>query len=200
MEKELASPTKKKTSLKIIKVTKTLFEKQGIEATTISQIAAKCEITRRTVYDHFINKDEIVYAILKEYFEELYDIDFTKITSKNKIIRLKQLLHLILDRYLDNPVIMKFIINYYQLNPSKLSIEDEIFTKIRGLSALLDFITPYKNERKIPIETIEIVFHFILGIGMRFALRSNSFLGFYTDISKEALHRSLDKLMLSFND
>ncbi len=200
IEKELASLTKKKTSSKIIKVTKTLFGKQGIETTTISQIALECDITRRTVYDHFTNKDEIVHTILKEYFAELYIIDFTKITSDNKVERLKQLLHLILDRYLDNPKIMRFIINYYQLNPQKVLIEDEIIAQIDGLSELERFLTPYKNEVQTPLESVEIVFHYILGIGMRFALRSNSYLGFFSDISKEGLHNSLDKLMLIFEE
>ena len=95
---------------------------------------------------------------------------------------------------------MKFIINYYQLNPQKVMIEDVIISKISGLSELLRFIEPYKVEKKVSIEKVEIIFHFILGIGMRFALRSRSFLGFSSDISKDALHHSLDKLMLSLDD
>jgi len=198
--KELQSPTKRKTRENIIKTSKQLFAEFGIENTTIIQISLKCNLTRRTIYDYFPSKKEIIYEILVDYFNELYDIDFSLFHEGNELDRLKKLLHLIFDRYLDNQIIMRFLVDYYQLNPRKPKEEDEMLKK----SVKLKDIHTYISYHKLGKETYdyyknntEIIVQFMLGIGMRYSLRNNLFLGLDHSIDRKDLHNSLKLLMQS---
>jgi TetR/AcrR family acrAB operon transcriptional repressor len=42
-----------------------LFETQGIEATTLDQIAAAAGVTKGAIYDHFANKTELVFELFE---------------------------------------------------------------------------------------------------------------------------------------
>ncbi len=47
----------------ILEAARKLFEKQGVEETSMEQIAGAAEYTRRTLYSYFRNRDEICLAI-----------------------------------------------------------------------------------------------------------------------------------------
>jgi AcrR family transcriptional regulator len=195
---KVVSPTKQKTKDNIIRISKLLFDEFGIENTTIMKIAGECQISRRTIYDHFYSKNEIIFKVLLDYFNELYDIDYTLIKEEELIPKLKKLLHVVFDRYLDNPIIMKFLINYYQLNPTKISDENQYMHEIESVNKIVSFIdlsSLNNGEPKGIQEKIEIILQHILGLGMRYSLRENAFLVFTHNISKKSLHESIDVLM-----
>jgi len=198
VNEKVVSPTKQKTKDNIIRVSKYLFDKNGIENTTIMQISTECKITRRTIYDHFPSKIEIIFVILIEYFDELYDIDYSKFYKEQDVNKLKQLLHIIFDKYLENPVIMRFLVNYYQANPKKVEEENQIFENTGSIGKLRNYIDFEKidvNNTKRLKEKTEVILQYILGIGMRYSLRSDAFLGITRNISREELHDSLDVLL-----
>ena len=91
-EREIPSPTKQRTRLNIIRASKNLFDKHGIENTSIMLIANECNITRRTVYDHFQDKSAIVFLILGDYFSELYTLNYQECEKMQGVLRLKKVL------------------------------------------------------------------------------------------------------------
>ncbi len=201
-EREIPSPTKQRTRLNIIRASKNLFDKHGIENTSIMLIANECNITRRTVYDHFQDKSAIVFLILGDYFSELYTLNYQECEKMQGVLRLKKVLHIVFDKYLDNPIIMRFLINYYQMNPNQLSDEEKILNSISSIQKVQNFINLPEidncNLEKYQ-HKVEIVLQYILGVGMRYSLRNSSFLGFKHNVTKEELHTSLDALLTIFD-
>lgn len=55
-----------KTRQKLIDVARQLFAKNGLEATTMNDIALASDKGRRTLYTYFKNKDEIYEAVIEE--------------------------------------------------------------------------------------------------------------------------------------
>ncbi|MDX3072900.1 TetR/AcrR family transcriptional regulator [Streptomyces sp. NPDC088354] len=51
---------------RILKAATELFTAQGINATGMEQLTAAAEVSKRTLYQHFSGKDELVHAFLRE--------------------------------------------------------------------------------------------------------------------------------------
>ncbi|MCR4749317.1 MAG: TetR/AcrR family transcriptional regulator [Lachnospiraceae bacterium] len=63
----------KRTKEEIVNALFLLLESNEYEEITIKEIAAGCNITRRTIYRHFKTKDEILHFSFEEYMEKLAD-------------------------------------------------------------------------------------------------------------------------------
>jgi AcrR family transcriptional regulator len=61
---------KKETQGKIISVAMGLFRKQGVEATTMEQIAREVDIAKGTLYHYFPVKEAIIDEYIKQIFRE----------------------------------------------------------------------------------------------------------------------------------
>lgn len=55
----------------IIKTARSLFEKQGVQKTTMSQIASQLDIAKGLVYYYFRSKDDLVRAIIDQFSDDL---------------------------------------------------------------------------------------------------------------------------------
>lgn len=63
-----------------------LFVKQGLENTSVNNLAAHCKTYKAAFYDYFKSKDEIVFECAKMYMEKLDNILFNQLTySKNSV-------------------------------------------------------------------------------------------------------------------
>ena len=60
-----------KTRQKLIEVARDLFAHNGLEATTMNDIAQASGKGRRTLYTYFRNKEEIYKAVVEEELERL---------------------------------------------------------------------------------------------------------------------------------
>lgn len=60
-----------KKRLQIITAAEALFSAQGVEATSMDQIAAHAEVSKRTVYNHFATKTELFAAMLEAMFAKV---------------------------------------------------------------------------------------------------------------------------------
>lgn len=69
----MRGPYKKKTKGKIMKAAWELFQEQGYEETTISQIIEKSCTSRSAFYHHFHGKEELLFTIAYIYDDD-YDI------------------------------------------------------------------------------------------------------------------------------
>ena len=62
-----------------------LFMKQGIETTTMDEIAKKAGYSKATLYVYFQNKEEIVSVLVLESMKKLYDYIVTAIEERESI-------------------------------------------------------------------------------------------------------------------
>lgn len=61
---------KEETREKIVDVAMNLFNKQGFDATTLEQIAREADIARKTLYNHFREKEAIVHEYIRRTIRE----------------------------------------------------------------------------------------------------------------------------------
>lgn len=78
-----------KTREKLIEVAKQLFIRNGVENTTIGDIANASDKGRRTIYTYFKNKKEIYSAVIEQESDnmvaELRSIAFSEVPSTEKL-------------------------------------------------------------------------------------------------------------------
>ena len=81
-----------KTRQKLVDVARQLFAKNGLENTTMNDIALQSGKGRRTLYTYFKSKEEIYYAVIEGELERLSDkldeVAARKIRPQDKIIEL----------------------------------------------------------------------------------------------------------------
>ena len=59
-----------KTRIKIVETAMTLFRQQGIDTTTMEQIASEADIAKGTLYNYFPVKEAIIDAIMQQSFQK----------------------------------------------------------------------------------------------------------------------------------
>ena len=81
-----------KTRQKLVDVARQLFAKNGLENTTMNDIALSSGKGRRTLYTYFKSKEEVYYAVIESELERLSDkldeVAAKKIRPQDKIIEL----------------------------------------------------------------------------------------------------------------
>lgn len=81
-----------KTRQKLVDVARQLFAKNGLENTTMNDIAKASGKSRRTLYTYFKSKEEAYYAVIESELERLSDkmdeVAAKKIRPQDKIIEL----------------------------------------------------------------------------------------------------------------
>jgi len=102
---------------RILETAMRLFLKEGFEKVTLRRIAEKIEYSPAAIYLHFKDKDDILYELHSEGFEELYERQQAILTVKDPLKRLRRHGEIYLTFALEKP-------EYYDLmfimrNPAK---------------------------------------------------------------------------------
>jgi AcrR family transcriptional regulator len=63
-------PTRAQTRAKVLDAALTVFGERGIQASSVSEVAAAAGMTKGAVYSSFASKDELVLAIMEEHARE----------------------------------------------------------------------------------------------------------------------------------
>lgn len=61
------SPGGRGARARILQASRTLFRDRGINATGVAELAAAAHVSKRTLYQHFASKDELIVAYLRTY-------------------------------------------------------------------------------------------------------------------------------------
>lgn len=81
-----------KTRQKLVDVARQLFAKNGLENTTMNDIALASDKGRRTLYTYFKSKEDVYYAVIESELERLSDkmdeVAAKKIRPQDKVIEL----------------------------------------------------------------------------------------------------------------
>ncbi len=80
-----------------------LFLEQGLENVTIRHIAEKIEYSPATIYLYFKDKDDIIYTLHREGFEQLYNLQQTTLSIRDPLERLRKQGELYVSFALENP-------------------------------------------------------------------------------------------------
>jgi AcrR family transcriptional regulator len=81
---------KRKMRDQILKAAMKLFLKEGFEKVTIRRIAEDIEYSPATIYLYFKDKNEILYALHEQGFEELYKRQEAVLSIRDPLARLKR--------------------------------------------------------------------------------------------------------------
>lgn len=122
----------------ILRSARDLFHKKGFYGTTMEDIAQYSGFDRRTIYNHFKNKEDVFAALISGILTDI-DAIFNDIANEkgSSLDRLRELVLRLLDLYIDNSQLLNIFMSEYETNEIK---------KRRHLSAYtLKNISAYKK-------------------------------------------------------
>ena len=122
----------------ILRASRELFHKKGFYGTTMEDIAEFSGFDRRTIYNHFKNKEDIFAALISGILMEISGV-FDEIEEEKIPIleKLRRIVLRLLDIYIDNAQLLNIFMSEYETNEIK---------KRRHLSAYtLKNISAYKK-------------------------------------------------------
>ncbi|MCU0577489.1 MAG: TetR/AcrR family transcriptional regulator [Desulfobacterota bacterium] len=122
----------------ILRSARELFHKKGFYGTTMEDIAQFSGFDRRTIYNHFKNKEDVFAALISGILTDI-DLIFNEIAEEkgSSLDRLRELVLRLLDLYIENSQLLNIFMSEYETNEIK---------KKRHLSAYtLKNISSYKK-------------------------------------------------------
>lgn len=78
---------------RILEASRVLFGERGINATGVAELAAAAHVSKRTLYQHFVSKDELITAYLRSY-EDDWDAGPERALARSDLTPRAQLLEL----------------------------------------------------------------------------------------------------------
>lgn len=122
----------------ILRSARDIFHRKGFYGTTMEDIAQYSGFDRRTIYNHFKNKEDVFAALISGILTDIDSI-FNEVTGErvSPLDRLRELVLRLLDLYIDNSQLLNIFMSEYETNEIK---------KRRHLSAYtLKNISTYKK-------------------------------------------------------
>ena len=131
----------------ILRSSRELFHKKGFYATTMEDIAQYSGFDRRTIYNHFTNKEDIFAALISGILNDITDVfDEIEAEQVSPLDKLRKLVLKLLDLYIENAQLLNIFMSEYEINEIK---------KKRHLSAYtLKNIHSYKEIESRLVEMI----------------------------------------------
>jgi AcrR family transcriptional regulator len=126
----------------ILDVARRLFDQQGIDRVTMAQIISASGLMRSTIYQYFANKDEIIWAIVQDIFEQSntsYRPPLEGIHGP-ALTRIAALLELLADELVTKPEQVRFMAQFDALYARDWSAEQMLTLQAQVLPADLGTI------------------------------------------------------------
>lgn len=104
----------------ILRSARELFHKKGFYGTTMEDIAQHSGFDRRTIYNHFNNKEDVFAALISGILTDI-DAVFDNISGQqgSPLDKLRDLVLSLLDLYLDNSQLLNIFMSEYETNEIK---------------------------------------------------------------------------------
>ena len=94
----MAAPRKEDIRSLIIKTSREMLEEKSFSEISLAAIAARAGISKGTLYYHFHNREEILFAVMDDYLDSQKEELITWIEDSSKDTSLPRLLKYILER------------------------------------------------------------------------------------------------------
>lgn len=184
-----------KTKKKIALVAKELFELKGYKSTSVSDIQAKCGLSKGIIYHHFKNKEELYLYCLEDASNNMFE------TWKDEVSNIetaKEKLYVLAEIYAKDTqsALTRTLTDFFATNNEK-HFKKNILRLIEPEKAMIESIIQegiISKEFKIDIDitkTTFILFSMLIGLG------STEYLGYensISDIYKNAITLFLEGL------
>ncbi len=104
----------------ILRSSRELFHKKGFYGTTMEDIAEYSGFDRRTIYNHFKNKEDIFSALISVILMEIASV-FDEIESEKAPIldKLRKVVLGLLDIFIENAQMLNIFMSEYEINETK---------------------------------------------------------------------------------
>lgn len=153
MEKKLTRSEQKR--LAILKAAREAFKEQGVQGTSMDQLAALAKVSKRTVYNHFESKEALVMVLITEMWKHAtQDIDIQFSDSRSLKAQLSSLLMAEIEvisssEYID---LVRVAFGHFLYHPEALKQEVKKFTEQE--TALTRWLKAAIEAQKIkPVDT-----------------------------------------------
>ena len=140
----------------ILRSARELFHKKGFYGTTMEDIADHSGFDRRTIYNHFKNKEDVFAALISGILTDIEDIfNEISLTRGTSLDRLKELVLRLLDLYIDNSQLLNIFMSEYETNEIKKKRHVSAYT-LKNISSykkiesrLVDMIKEAQEENLV---------------------------------------------------
>jgi len=140
----------------ILRSARELFHKKGFYGTTMEDIADHSGFDRRTIYNHFKNKEDVFAALMSGILTDIEDIfNEISLTRGTSLDRLKDLVLRLLDLYIDNSQLLNIFMSEYETNEIKKKRHVSAYT-LKNISSykkiesrLVDMIKEAQEENLV---------------------------------------------------
>ncbi|HDP23868.1 MAG TPA: TetR/AcrR family transcriptional regulator [Deltaproteobacteria bacterium] len=132
----------------IMRSARELFHRKGFYSTTMEDIAQHSGFDRRTIYNHFKNKEDLFAALISSILTEILKIyDEIQFENVNPLEKLRNLVFRLLDLYIENSQLLNTFMSEYEINEIKKKRTMSVY-RLKNISAyreiearLVDMIT-----------------------------------------------------------
>jgi len=149
------------TKAKILRESRTLFSKQGYDATTVDDIAKESKVNKALIYYYFKNKSGLYNEVMSGLFDSIYE-EVTQAGENSKTI--VEELEIFVKSYANyaykNPYFPALLLR--ELSDSGAHVPEMMFASMRRLFLLLSDILERGREEKVFKESISMVVHFMI--------------------------------------
>jgi AcrR family transcriptional regulator len=110
----------KRNRMIILRSAKELFHKKGFYTTTMEDIAQYSGFDRRTIYNHFKNKEEIFAALVAGVIADIKSAyDEVSALSISPLERLRKLVLILLDLYIENAHLLNVFTSEFEISDNR---------------------------------------------------------------------------------
>ncbi len=131
----MTTPKKTRSELKreaILSAAKTAFQEEGVQNTSMDKLAALAQVSKRTVYNHFASKEQLVMELLTDLWRNSTSVD--QLPALSQLPLQQQLTELLLQNiqvagdpeYID---LAKVAFSYFLFKPGELKLQISRLTK-----------------------------------------------------------------------
>lgn len=185
----------KRNRMIILRSAKELFHKKGFYTTTMEDIAQYSGFDRRTIYNHFKNKEEIFAALVSGVIADITKAyDEVALIPVTPLDRLRRLVLKLLDLYIENAHLLNVFTSEFEVsdNRKKRYISSFMHKNIRDYmeieSRLVDMIKLAQDQELL----IDVHPYILAGLLNELILRSVIVLHHYKkDLSKDDIIRDI---------
>jgi AcrR family transcriptional regulator len=113
----------------ILRSSRELFHKKGFYSTTMEDIAQYSGFDRRTIYNHFTNKEDIFAALISGILTDISKV-FDDISAEevSPLERLRKLVLRLLDLYIEHSQLLNIFMSEYEINEIKKKRQMSAYT------------------------------------------------------------------------
>jgi len=149
------------TKAKILRESRTLFSKQGYDATTVDDIAKESRVNKALIYYYFKNKAGLYSEVMSGLFDAIYkEVTQAGENSKTIVEELEIFVKSYANYAYKNPYFPALLLR--ELSDSGAHLSEIMFASMRRLFLLLSDILERGKEEKVFRESIPMVVHFMI--------------------------------------